>query len=63
MAEAPCRNCASRAVGCHAGCEEYKAYDAARKEECEARRVACLEATTSLRNHKRWMNEQRRKPK
>ena len=26
MNNAPCRDCVSREVGCHAGCERYKAY-------------------------------------
>ena len=26
MNDAPCRDCASREVGCHAGRERYKAY-------------------------------------
>lgn len=27
MNDAPCRDCVSREVGCHAGCERYKAYE------------------------------------
>lgn len=31
MNDAPCRDCASREVGCHAGCERYKAYEERRE--------------------------------
>lgn len=36
---APCRGCPDREVGCHAGCELYKAYRAERDRMNEEKRV------------------------
>lgn len=37
--DAPCRDCASREVGYHAGCERYKAY-ADRRKKAQSRALA-----------------------
>ena len=59
--DAPCRDCASREVGCHAGCERYKAYADRRKQALENRYAACLEGTSRKRSHERWLDQQKRR--
>ena len=61
MNDAPCRDCASREVGCHAGCERYKTYADGRKTALENRYTACLEGTIAKRNHERWLDQQKRR--
>lgn len=63
MNDAPCRDCVSREVGCHAGCERYKAYDAGRKAISRNRFEACLGGTSAKRNHERWLDQQKRRKK
>lgn len=63
MTNAPCHNCESRAVGCHAACEAYKAYDAGRKAVSQSRFEACLGGTSAKRNHERWLDQQKRRAK
>lgn len=63
MTEAPCHGCEDRAVGCHAGCAAYAAYDAGRKKEQERRYMACIEGTTKKRVHERWLDRERRRQK
>lgn len=46
MNDAPCRDCVSREVGCHAGCERYKTYADGRKQALKNRYTACLEGTS-----------------
>lgn len=61
MNDAPFRDCASREVGCHAGCERYKAYADGRKQALENRYTACLEGTSRKRSHERWLDQQKRR--
>lgn len=61
MNNAPCRDCASREVGCHAGCERYKAYADGRKTALENRYTACIEGTGKKRSHERWLDQQKRR--
>lgn len=35
-----CRGCTRRFVGCHAECEDYKAFAKSREEVCEIKRIA-----------------------
>lgn len=59
--DAPCRDCASREVGCHAGCERYKAYADGRKTALENRYTAFIEGTGRKRSHERWLDQQKRR--
>lgn len=63
MNDAPCRDCVSREVGCHAGCERYKAYAYGRKTALENRYTACIEGTGKKRSHERWLKFQRKAQK
>lgn len=63
MNDAPCRGCASREVGCHAGYEAYKAYADRRKQALENRYMACLEGTSRKRRHERFLKFQRKTQK
>lgn len=63
MTDAPCHGCENRAVGCHAACADYAAYDTQRKQERETRLMACIEGTSAKRNHERWLDGQRRRAK
>ena len=58
MNDAPCRE-----VGCHAGCERYKAYADGRKTVLENRYTACIEGTSIKRSHERWLEFQRKAQK
>jgi hypothetical protein len=58
--DAPCRDCVSREVGCHAGCERYKAYTNRRKTVLENRYTACLEGTGRKRSRERWEKFQKK---
>lgn len=60
MNDAPCRDCVSREVGCHAGCERYKAYADGRKTALENRYTACLEGASRKRSHERWEKFQKK---
>ena len=37
MKKAPCKNCEKRHAGCHAGCEEYNAWAAVKRQESKER--------------------------
>ena len=63
MNDAPCRDCASREVGCHAACEAYKAYADRRKQALENHYTACLKGTSRKRSHERWLKFQRKTQK
>lgn len=63
MNNAPCRDCASREVGCHAGCERYKAYAERREKVRQNRQDFCIERTGESRRHKRWLEYEGRKNK
>lgn len=63
MTDAPCHDCASREVGCHAGCERYKAYAERREQALENRYTACLEGTSRKRSYERWLKFQRKAQK
>lgn len=63
MNDAPYRDCANREVGCHAGCERYKAYADGRKQALENRYTACLEGTSRKRSHEHWLKFQRKAQK
>lgn len=63
MNDAPCRDCVSREVGCHAGCERYKTYADGRKQALENRYTACIEGTGRKRSHERWLKFQRKTQK
>lgn len=55
MNNAPCRE-----VGCHAGCERYKAYADGRKTALENRYTACIEGTGKKRSHEGWAKFQKK---
>ena len=63
MNNAPCRDCASREVGCHAGCERYKAYADGRERVRQNRQDFCIERTGESRRYKRWLEYEGRKNK
>lgn len=63
MNDAPCRDCVSREVGCHAGRERYKTYADGRKQALENRYTACIEGTGRKRSHECWLKFQRKTQK
>ena len=63
MNDAPCRDCTSREVGCHAGCERYKAYADGRERVRQNRQDFCIERTGEKRRHQRWLDYEKRKSK
>lgn len=63
MENAPCLGCDKRHMGCHAGCEKYKAFRAKCDAANENRREAGLGHTTTARSHRRWIDYQVKKLK
>lgn len=63
MNDAPCRDCVSREVGCHAGCERYKAYADGREKVRQNRQDFIIERTGEKRRHQRWLDYEKRKSK
>ena len=55
MNDAPCRDCASREVGCHAGCERYKAYAERRERVRQNRQDFIIERTTNESRQQWWL--------
>ena len=55
MNDAPCRDCASREVGCHAGCERYKAYAEQRERVRQNRQDFIIERTTNESRQQWWL--------
>nr|DAG21266.1 MAG TPA: hypothetical protein [Caudoviricetes sp.] len=60
MNNAPCRDCASREVGCHAGCERYKAYADQRERVRQNRQDFIIERTTNESRQRWWLKLQRK---
>lgn len=63
MNDAPCRDCASRKVGCHAGCERYKAYAEQRERVRQNRQDFFFERMTNKSRQQWWLNQQKRRKK
>lgn len=63
MNDAPCRDCVSREVGCHAGCEKYKAYAEQRERVRQNRQDFCIERTSGIHSRERWLKFQRKAQK
>ena len=55
MNDAPCRDCVSREVGCHAGCERYKAYAEQREKVRQNRQDFIIERTTNESRQQWWL--------
>ena len=55
MNDAPCRDCTSREVGCHAGCERYKAYAEQREKVRQNRQDFIIERTTNESRQQWWL--------
>lgn len=60
MNDAPCRDCVSREVGCHAGCERYKAYADGRERVRQNRQDFIIERTTNESRQQWWLKLQRK---
>lgn len=63
MNDAPCRDCTSREVGCHAGCERYKAYAEQRERVWKNRQDFFFERMTNKSRQQWWLNQQKRRKK
>lgn len=63
MNNAPCRDCVSREVGCHAGCERYKAYAERRERVRQNRHDFIIERTTNESRQQWWLKFQRKTQK
>lgn len=63
MNDAPCRDCVSREVGCHAGCERYKAYAEQRERVRQNRQDFFFERTANKSRQQWWLNQQKRRKK
>lgn len=63
MNDAPCRDCANREVGCHAGCEAYKAYAERRERVRQNRQDFIIERTGRKRSYERWLKFQKKTQK
>lgn len=57
MAQAPCKNCLDRELGCHSTCEKYIQFQVDNKAETEARRSIMNEHN----QHVSFLAEQKRK--
>ena len=55
MNDAPCRDCASREVGCHAGFERSKAYAEQRERVRQNRQDFIIERTTNESRQQWWL--------
>lgn len=60
MNDAPCRDCTSREVGCHAGCERYKAYAEQREKVRQNRQDFIIERTTNESRQQWWLKFQKK---
>lgn len=63
MNDAPCRDCVSREVGCHAGCERYKAYAEQRERVRQNRQDFFFERMTNKSRQQWWLDQQKRRKK
>lgn len=66
----PCRDCEERTVGCHAGCERYKAWHAAHVEASRGRKLTAGERAArdlltdgAMKNVRKWQRSGRPKHK
>ena len=57
MAQAPCKNCLDRELGCHSTCEKYIQFQVDNRAETEARRSILYENN----QHISFLAEQKRK--
>lgn len=53
MANAPCKNCPDRHVGCHGQCEKYQQFRVAQTEDNEHRHMLAV----SRKSDKSWIEK------
>ena len=57
MANAPCKDCPDRKMGCHGRCEKYLAFRAVQTEESERKHMIAV----STKSDKTWFEREWRK--